>query len=686
MPRKDVQKNTQGKQTSKSKPKSEKSNNQVKQKSKSFSKDKKQLNKNSSQILNKKQKRLPESNSSDDSSDEEVLVRTGDVPENWYDGMEHVGYDINSNKVLKNPEEDEIEKFIKKANDKNWWREIYDSKNNSSVYLSDKDLEIINRIRQGKMANKKVGEDDYFEDDLPYQIHPMSNQIPSKKKFGFSRNEQKTINRLVYLYKNGLMPMEKPKKTEQKIYDIWEFEDENDLSQYRPGFGFQIPKRELPDNEESYNTKENKDGGILRRIPRYDNLIEEELERCCDLFLSARTIRKKLDLKENDVLPDLPKPEELRPFPTKECMVYKGHESSIRDICCDPNGNVLISADNGNLVFFWDILTGKIITKFDLKEKVRKININKFLKLIVICTETHIFFILPRYLEKKYKEEILTLVKEKIYPKIIENKNTKEEEKESNKDNNNITINDSFVWHIPKSDSKKEKQGILFYMKWTQGVIKNLVWHNKGDYFGTLSKNSQGKTQVYIHSLTKMTHQLPISHIKGNANCISFHPNKPYFIVATNSNIFVYNLQKQELSRKFISNLNTINRISIHKNGNDLIAGDKSGKVAWFQLELSSKPFKLMDYHQDKIKSVEFNNNFPLFLSCSRNGKLVVYYGKVNDEELVDPLIVPLKVLKVNNNSENNKDNNNLFTCACFHPNQIWIFSGGEDGKIRMWC
>ena len=688
MPNKNLQKNNPGKQKSKSKPKPQQSNNLIKQKPKSFSQEKKTFNKKSAQVLNKKQKRQPESNSSDDSSDEEVLVRTGDVPENWYDGMEHVGYDINSNKVLKNPEEDEVEKFIKKANDKNWWREIYDSKNNSSVYLSDKDLEIINRIRQGKFANKKVGEDDYFEDDLPYQIHPMSNQIPSKKKFGFSRNEQKTINRLVYLYKNGLMPMEKPKKVEQKIYDIWEFEDEQDLSQYRPGFGYQIPRRDLPDNEESYNTKDNKDGGILRRIPRYDNLIEEELERCCDLFLSARTIRKKLDLKENDVLPDLPKPEELRPFPTKECMVYKGHESSIKDICCDPNGNVLISADNGNLVFFWDILTGKIITKFDLKEKVRKININKFLKLIVICTETHIFFILPKYLEKKYKEEILILVKEKIYPKIIENKVAKEDNKGGEKENNNnITINDSFVWHIPKSDSKKEKQGILFYMKWTQGVIKNLVWHNKGDYFGTLSKNSQGKTQVYIHSLTKMTHQLPISHIKGNANCISFHPNKPYFIVATNSNIFVYNLQKQELSRKFISNLNTINRISIHKNGNDLIAGDKSGKVAWFQLELSSKPFKLMDYHQDKIKSVEFNNSFPLFLSCSRNGKLVVYYGKVNEEELVDPLIVPLKVLKINtNDTESNNKGNKLFTCACFHPNQIWIFSGGEDGKIRMWC
>ena len=686
MPSKTNQKNIPSKQDPKQKSKSKSSNQKQK---KSFSEEKKIIKKGETpKILNKKQKRVVESNSSDDSSDEEVLVRTGDVPENWYDGMEHVGYDINSQKVMKNKQEDEIEKFIKKANDKNWWREIYDSKNNSSVYLSDKDLEIINRIRQGKMANKSVGEDDYFEDDLPYQIHPMSNQIPSKKKFGFSRNEQKTINRLIYLYKNGLMPMEKPKKEPPKIFDIWEFEDENDLSSYRPGFGYQIPKRDLPDNDESYNPKDNKEEGILRRIPRYDNLIEEELERCCDLFLSARTIRKKLDLKENDILPDLPKPEELKPFPTKECMVYKGHESSIRDICCDPNGNVLISADNGNLVFFWDIQTGKIITKFDLKEKVRSININKFLKLVVICTETHILFFLPKYLEKKYKEEILSLIKDKIYPKINANKNIISSNNKEKKENNNITINDSFVWHIPKSASKKEKQGVLFYLKWTQGIIKNIVWHNKGDYFATLSKNAQGKSQVYIHSLTKMTHQLPISHIKGNANCISFHPNKPYFIVATNSNIFVYNLQKQELTRKFISNLNTINKISLHKNGNDLIAGDKSGKVAWFQLELSSKPFKLMDYHQDKIKAVEFNNNFPLFLSCSRNGKLVVYYGKVNEEELVDPLIVPLKVLKIGNTDKNkeNTNKNKLLTCACFHPKQIWIFSGGEDGKIRMWC
>ena len=110
-----------------------------------------------------------------------------------------------------------------------------------------------------------------------------------------------------------------------------------------------------------------------------------------------------------------------------------------------------------------------------------------------------------------------------------------------NKDNNETTVNDAFVWKIPKPNSRKENSGILFYQKWHQGRLKDLVLHNKGDYFATLSKNSQGKTQVFIHSLTKMSHQVPISHIKGNVNAMSFHPNKPYFIVGTNSNIFLYN-------------------------------------------------------------------------------------------------------------------------------------------------
>jgi len=49
-----------------------------------------------------------------------------------------------------------------------------------------------------------------------------------------------------------------------------------------------------------------------------------------------------------------------------------------------------------------------------------------------------------------------------------------------------------FQWQFPKDSSN----GILFFQKWMDGSLMNVVWHNKGDYFGTLSKNSLGKTQV----------------------------------------------------------------------------------------------------------------------------------------------------------------------------------------------
>lgn len=51
---------------------------------------------------------------SDDSSDEEVLIRTGNVPEHWYDLYEHQGYTVKGEKVAKLPEQDELEKFVER--------------------------------------------------------------------------------------------------------------------------------------------------------------------------------------------------------------------------------------------------------------------------------------------------------------------------------------------------------------------------------------------------------------------------------------------------------------------------------------------------------------------------------------------------------------------------------------------
>ena len=51
---------------------------------------------------------------SDDSSDEEVLIRTGNVPRHWYDLYDHQGYDVKGQKVGKMEEKDELDQFIER--------------------------------------------------------------------------------------------------------------------------------------------------------------------------------------------------------------------------------------------------------------------------------------------------------------------------------------------------------------------------------------------------------------------------------------------------------------------------------------------------------------------------------------------------------------------------------------------
>lgn len=182
-----------------------------------------------------------------------------------------------------------------------------------------------------------------------------------------------------------------------------------------------------------------------------------------------------------------------------------------------------------------------------------------------------------------------------------------------------------------------------------------------------------------------MTFSHPFSKVKGLINVISFHPNKPYFIVGTNSNIFIYNLQKQELVRKFVSNLNSITSLAVHKNGEHIIAGANDGKVAWFQADLSDKPFKTLDYHGDKIRNIDFHPNYPLFASASRNGKIVIYHASVSDDLLQDPLIVPLKNLKTSSSNQSNCLIKVVVNDIIFHCKYPWVFSCGDDKLIHLW-
>lgn len=80
---------------------------------------------------------------SDDSSDEENLLRNGNIPKHWYDLYEHKGYSVKGEKVGKMPDKDELQKFLEKSKDPQWWRNITDELNNKETRLSRADLDMI---------------------------------------------------------------------------------------------------------------------------------------------------------------------------------------------------------------------------------------------------------------------------------------------------------------------------------------------------------------------------------------------------------------------------------------------------------------------------------------------------------------------------------------------------------------
>ena len=67
----------------------------------------------------------------------------------------------------------------------------------------------------------------------------------------------------------------------------------------------------------------------IPKIPFYDKLIQERFQRWLDLYLCPRVKKKKLNIDPDSLVPILPDPSLLKPFPTNISIMYEGHESTV---------------------------------------------------------------------------------------------------------------------------------------------------------------------------------------------------------------------------------------------------------------------------------------------------------------------------------------------------------------------
>lgn len=92
---------------------------------------------------------------------QDIRNTVGNIPMNWYNEYSHLGYDWDGKKILK-PEgmqnSDQIDAFLARMEDPDFWRTVKDPQTGQDVVLSENDIKLIHRIQAQKIP------DDAFEE------------------------------------------------------------------------------------------------------------------------------------------------------------------------------------------------------------------------------------------------------------------------------------------------------------------------------------------------------------------------------------------------------------------------------------------------------------------------------------------------------------------------------------------
>lgn len=197
--------------------------------------------------------------------------------------------------------------------------------------------------------------------------------------------------KIVRAIRQGRIIPEKPKiaSTVPQFFAIWSESSETKAPSQLPA-----PKVRLPNNAESYNPpeeylpteeerkeweeteKEDRERDFLpqkysslRLVPAYQSFINERFSRQLDLYLAPRVQRTKLNIDPESLVPKLPSPSSLRPFPSYRALGTK-HTHRVRATAISPDGAWVVSADESGIVSLWEVMVGREVRRWVMGDKV----------------------------------------------------------------------------------------------------------------------------------------------------------------------------------------------------------------------------------------------------------------------------------------------------------------------------
>ncbi|KAG6025431.1 Ribosome biogenesis protein erb1 [Claviceps citrina] len=635
---------------------------------------------------------------SDDTDAQGPVNTIGDIPLSFYDSYPHIGYDINGKKIMRPATGEALDALLDSIELPKGWTGLMDPETGKPLNLSMDELELLRKLQMGEVP---VQEHDIYPDMIPYftgieESMPLSAAPEPKRRFVPSKHEAKRVAQLVRAIKEGrILPhkasgMKKEGEDEEEAhYDIWANEEPRDPHVMNvpapklppPGYdlSYNPPQEYLPSADERRAWEETEPEerekeylpakfDSLRTVPGYGQFVKERFERCLDLYLAPRVRKNRLNIDPNSLLPKLPKPEDLKPFPTMCQTIFRGHEGRVRSVSFSPDGEWLATGGDDGTVRVWS-LNGhqEWMVKLSSEEPIDivKWRPNPDAFVLAAASGEDLFFMIPPLCNDATDRSSRAILDAGFGYAAS-----------SGPSGSAATRENSSKWSRP--GSKLEESGVL--LKTTvRSAIKTLHWHRRGDFICSVSPTGQ-RSSVAIHTLSKHLSQIPFRRLPGLAQTAQFHPSRPLFFVATQRTIRCYDLQKQELVKVLQPGARWISSFDIHPGGDNLIVGSYDRRLLWHDLDLSNRPYKTMRFHNEAIRAVRYHRALPLFADASDDGSLQIFHGKVVSDLMENARIVPVKMLR----GHSVVDKLGVMDVD-WHPRHPWCCSAGADGLCRLW-